>query len=265
MGYTCDECGREYAHSDSLTRHINNKGHYPDDWTECSCGDHFKFIGNHWQGYPDHRPSFTDRQLDIIRGMLMSDGYLDSPTDGRNPLLQIRMTTPEYLEYLDQEFGVLSNEYRIDMTAEENAERNRQTGFDVNAKAENYQDTYRLTTKRHPELKVFSSWYDSGKKIWPCDEIELTPTVLTHLYCGDGTLAPDYCGISIAMSNELDRIDKVKDMFRRKGFDPSRVDVSDRERGGKRVSMYFNAETSREMFDYMDEAPPGFSYKFPDE
>lgn len=261
MTYSCVNCAKEYDKKGSLSKHYEcYPEHKPESWDVCpECDERYYSMGTHWSHNPDHRPSLTDHQKEIITGSLMSDGCINRTS--KSPLLQIVMISPNYLEYIDNEFGILSTGVSLSQTAEESAMESRENGFRPNADGENYHDLYILRTRCLPELQEFADWYETGEKVWPSTDIDLTPTVLKHLYIGDGNFHDN--AIRISMNNERDRIDDVKGMFRRKGFDPMNVDIQDMKAGGKKVDMYFSKQTSDEMFEYMNGPLPDFEYKFP--
>jgi len=183
--------------------------------TECSqCGREFKGIGNHWQmsSQCDY-PPLTQKQREVAVGFMMGDGCIDKK-DENNPSIQTKMITNKYLEHIDKIFGILGTGVRLMLTAEESAQRNRDNGFRPDAQAENYSDVYGWRSRNHPEFEEFVEWYSEGKKVWP-ENIELTPTVLKHWYCGDGhwNNSSSHNRIQISMSNELENTGKVDKMF----------------------------------------------------
>jgi len=229
------------------------------------CGNEYQKIGTHWshQNSSCSHPSFTDHQREIITGLLMGDGSIN--TGGKNSYIRVEMISPNYLEYIAKEFGVLGGEVTLKMTAAENAKAKRNSGFGPNAKAENYSDVYLWSSTSHPELAEFAGWYRNGKKVWPAD-IKLTPTVLKHWYCGDGHW--DNCGsrnsIKISMANEIDNINKVDQMFRNVELPaPSNYDVRERNDGSKKCDAQFTIEQSKELWEYMGNPLPDFEYKWP--
>lgn len=232
------------------------------------CEREYKEIAKHWSMSPscDH-PSFTEHQREIITGLLMGDGSIDRGRGGRNPKLECEMINPNYLEYIDTQFGIFGNGVSLHRTAEENAKQCRDRGFSPDAKEENYSDSYRWRSVSHPELEEFANWYSTGKKVWP-DDIELTPTVLKHWYCGDGNWnnngSRNY--IIIAMSNEVNNTDKVDIMFESVGLpSPNNYDIQERSRdGGLKCNAVFTVEQSKELWSYMGEPLPDFEYKWPD-
>lgn len=232
---------------------------------ECpGCGDKFQALGQHWRYSPDHRPSLSEEQREIITGSLMGDATLNRQS--KNPRLVIGMVTKEYLEWLDEKFGVLGTGVHLKHTARESAELDIESGFRPNASHESYSDLYVWKTRNFPSLLEWN-WYKTGKKVWP-DDIDLTPTVLTHWYVGDGHFqvrSERNNRIQICMSNESDNTKKVSSYFESAGLPaPSSYNTYPRDNSHVGCSAQFTVEASKELFDYMNEAPPGFEYKFPD-
>jgi len=155
----------------------------------------------------------------------MGDGNINR--GGKNPRLEVEMVSKNYLQYISDVFGILGGEVRLTHTAAESAKDVRQSGLGPNAKKENYSDVYRWRSISHPEMHKFASWYKSGEKVWPKD-INLTPTVLKHWYCGDGHWhnSNSKNHIKIAMSNEADETKKVSRMFESAGLpSPSNYNI----------------------------------------
>jgi hypothetical protein len=205
----------------------------------------------------------SEKQLNIATGLMMGDGNIDS-YKGRTPKLRVNMISPNYLKYIDSEFGIFGNNVSMTRTAEENAKHCRDTGFVTNAKKENFSDVYRWTSMAHPDLLELSTWYKSGKKVWPQD-IELNPTILTHWYCGDGSL--DTFGgnqsISIAISNEGENTDKIDKMFQNVGLpSPNNYKYWEREDGSIKCDAVFTKPQTNELLEYMNGPLPDFNYKF---
>jgi hypothetical protein len=196
--------------------------------------------------------------------LMMGDGWLDR--GNVNPSLACQMITPAYLEYVDDVFRCLGIGVRLRKTAEENAKHNRDRGFRPDARAQNYSDTYRWRSRTHPELTDFD-WYtgEGGEKVWPAD-LELTPTVLKHWYCGDGNWSNSGSNnyIRIAMSNEVEYTDKIDKYFERVGLPkPNNYNIQQRKSGGVNCDALFTVGASKELWDYMGSPPPGFEYKWP--
>lgn len=230
------------------------------------CGNEYKQIGNHWvKSSSCTHKEFTDYQREIITGILMGDGCINN--SGKNPQLQVNMISPNYLKYVADKFGVLGSEVTINTTAEKSAEHARKTGFSPYAKKENYSDLYMWRSISHPELHEFSHWYDSGEKVWP-EDINLTPTVLKHWYCGDGSWynSKSHSAIEIAMGNEVRETEKVSQIFKNVGLSsPSNYNIYERKDGSIDCSARFTVNQSKELFKYMGEPLPDFEYKWPKE
>lgn len=216
---------------------------------ECpGCGKEYSLLGHHWTYNPDHRPDISSELREVITGVLMSDGYID--TSSSRPRLVINSITEQYLEYLDDLFGILSTGCRS-----------------VREEDGNFNEVFQLKTRTHPKFKEFAEWYGEGGKVWPCEDIVLTPTVLKHLYVGDGCYenyqTSDY--ITIGMKNELGREDRVAEMFESSGFPVDRFYKYEQKKDGEMTMVtHFTKAVSHEMFDYMGEPLPGFEYKWPE-
>lgn len=228
------------------------------------CGREFEGIGSHWMQSSCSYPALTDHQKEIIVGLLMGDGSLNRY--GKNPRLQCNMISLNYLEYLDEQFGVLGTGVSLQDTAEESAKNARDSGFRPNAVKENYSDVYRWQSRSHSELHEYN-WYTSGEKVWP-KTIDLTPTVLNHWYSGDGNCdnsGPQGC-IRIAMANEVENQEKVNQIFENAGLpSPSNYAISDRNDGSSGCNAQFTVEQSKELWNYMGEPLPDFEYKWPEQ
>jgi hypothetical protein len=201
----------------------------------------------------------------MITGILMGDGYIHQSK--KNPQLQVEMISPNYLQYVANKFGILGGKVNLYQTASEGAQRNRKTGFRPNADKVNYSDVYRWYSMAHPELKKFSKWYSTGKKVWPKD-IELTPTVLKHWYCGDGHWRnyKNTNHIVISMSNESEEKEKVSQIFESVGLpSPNNYEIQKRKDGSETCNAAFTVDQSKELWEYMGDPLPDFEYKWPEE
>lgn len=189
----------------------------------------------------------------------MGDGTLNRQGTAH---LACECVSPNYLEYVSQRFGPISNGFNLKNTSSESAERVRQSGFRPNADASNYQDLYRWRSCCHPEFEEMAKWYDTGNKVWP-DNIKLTPTVLKHWYVGDGSLEVrgSHIEIRIGLSNEIDNKRKIVKMFNNVGL-PSPEFVDYQGNNGRVGMARFNVSESKELLKYMGEPLPDFEYKW---
>lgn len=213
----------------------------------------------HWNRSNCGYPSFTDHQWELLVGTLLGDGDIHGRGD-TNSHFRVRMTSRSFLEYLDDEFGVLSKGVYLARDAErqyKSAAKNRSSGRQgfVTVNRENYNDLFGFRSCSHPELDELRGWYETGEKRFP-DDLTLTPTIAKTWYVCDGWLADEDDSrprIMIKTSNEADRADYLTNLFADAGFDA----------GFSRYSVQIpTAETVR-LFEWMGEPLPGFEYKWP--
>ncbi len=217
------------------------------------CGNEYERIASHWAHKQSHKPSLTQKQKEIVTGLLLGDGWLNR--GNKNPFVGIETVSDQYLEYISDQFGILGMDVFEYRSAEENANRNK--NIESTDKAENYSDTYRWRSRTHPELQKWADWYSTGEKVWP-EGIELTPTVLKHWYCGDGNWNNSNSNnyIRISTSNEIENKNKINKMFNEVGLAiPSNFDG---------INMEFTVEQSKELWEYMGKPLPDFEYKWPE-
>jgi hypothetical protein len=219
------------------------------------CGGEYERISSHWNWNEDHRTSLSNHQREIVTGLLLGDGWLNR--GNKNPFVGVETVSNKYLEYLDNEFGILSTGVSMYRSAEENANREKGNNFISTNNKENYSNTYRWKTRSHPDLQEFADWYSTGEKVWP-EDIELTPTVLKHWYCGDGNWNNSNSNnyIRISTVNEIINVNKIDNMFVQSGLpSPSNYDGSNLE---------FTVDDSKKLWEYMGEPLPDFEYKWPE-
>lgn len=228
------------------------------------CGNEYERVAGHWALSSCDWPSFTTNQKDIITGLMLGDGCINNTN--ANPSIRVEMISPNYLEHLDQKFGVFGNGVRLHRTAEESAKQSRETGFRPDANEDNYSDVYKWESTTHPELQQFSEWYSTGEKVWP-EYIELTPTVLKHWYVGDGTYENTNSNnrIRIACSNEINRTENIENTFEKAGLPIPYWNIGNRKNGTKTCTAVFKVDQSEKLWEYMGDPLPDFEYKWPEE
>ena len=229
---------------------------------EChECGGEYQKIGSHWSQSVCEYPEFSNRQHETITGILMGDGYL--ATRNRFPDMRINMIAKTYLEYLsDDVFTNCSGDVGVKRTAKESAKQSRENGFHPSADVEDYSTLYFLNLVTHPGLQKYKSWYSGGSKVFP-EDIELTPTVLRHWYCCDGSIQKNaYPRISLC--NEYENREKIEDMFQGAGLVDFRwYGPHYGDEGRVKAGIQFREKGARNFFRYVGEAPPGFGRKWP--
>jgi hypothetical protein len=239
----CDHCGRGFDNKTKLASHYNKFPEHNKTGTLCeNCGIRFNRITYHWNKNDSCRPSLSQKQRQIITGILMGDGSI---IRDKNPYMKIEMVSKNYLEYVSRELGVLTR-----------------------GGIEEYNDsneTYHLVLRNNKDLQEFANWYDTGKKVWPSD-IELTPTVLKHWYVCDGSKNKGSVGsprIIIYMSNEHKNTDKVDNYFESQCLPKPSTYVKRERESGISCSAQFTVEDSEKLWDYMGGPLPDFEYKWP--
>lgn len=263
MGSSCYTCGKEYSSKNNLQRYHYEKhpDHAPDSWTQCGeCGRMYDSISHHWGSSPSHEPELSKHQHDVLTGVLMGDGHVK--VNGKNGHLTVNMITRPYLKVLDNTFSELSNGITLDRTAEESF---KQSGGVFQTDKENFNDIYQFRTKAHREITPYRDWYSSGEKVWP-ENIDLTPTVLKHWYCCDGSYntSNNHRSIRIGVKNEKGAKQKVDTYFEEKGLPTPYYSEPPNSITGSCVAEWSNIP-SDELFEYMGEPIDGFKYKWPEE
>jgi len=229
------------------------------------CGE-YEHIGQHWsKGEVCSEPLLSQNQKEIITGCLMGDRYVDY-TD-KNPSFGIIVCNEEYLEYLDEIFGVFTTGVRVENTAQESVEKAHKYNFRPNAKVENYSEQYILSTRNLEQIKEFADWYSSGNKVFP-ENIKLTPIVLKHWYVCDGSYQikeeSKRGNIIISMNNEREFKDKIESYFEKYvGVSVDRWREYKTDKGRIDCSAVFHADTTEQLLEYMGSPLPGFKYKWP--
>jgi hypothetical protein len=230
------------------------------------CEKEYQVIAQHWLQSSDcQHPPLSQHQREIATGVLMGDGTVNRGS--KNLRLQSEMISRNYLQYIDNQFGVFGNGVSLYQTAAESAKECRDRGFSPDADADDYSNLYRWQSMRHPDFNEFGEWYDSGEKMWP-DNIKLTPIVLKHWYCGDGYYdkSGSHNRITIAMANEVDNTDKVDAMFQSVGLPmPNNYSIQERSNGSVDCNAVWTVEQSRKLWNYMGDPLPDFSYKWPED
>jgi hypothetical protein len=212
------------------------------------CHKERKSLARHWNG--ECGPiKLTPYQRDVVYGILMGDGYIDS-SSGMTPLLDIEMTNKKYLEYIDDIFGIVSSgvSKRRDPSDGREIERNN--------------STYRLRTMRLPLFDKYVEWYESGEKKIP--EKDISGTSLKHWYVCDGTREKRRSRIRISICNERKRKSAMENIFSSFNVSPTWNESKRKNKyGGWRCSAVFTQEESRKLWRVMGSPPPGFEYKWP--
>jgi len=188
-------------------------------------------------GRPENSHDISDRQMDILTGMVASDSSLGKQSYG-NPFIITHMTNPIYMSWLDNQLGELS-------TGLENSTSGKS---DWSVK-----DRYTLRTSRDPKLEKFD-WVEDGEKVIP-ESIRFNSLVAKVWYAGDGSMlwnnSHDSKRACFASASEHNR-SIIKSKLESKEFNPSI--------NGNRVDIL--CEETDEFIEWLGKPVPGYGYKW---
>jgi len=243
-----------YPSVDTFKKDFDNFGKFlnfacpeaPNGYEKCSeCGGYYQSIALHWNQSDCSYPTFTEKEKDILKGILMGDGSLNE-RDGKNTAFVVSLTNKKYLKWLSDKFGDRTSDVYLkqpERILERNGERYECSKY------------YSLTFKPNPLFDEWAEeWYDSQGKIFPIDNIN--PTISKHWFVTDGGLRwqrNNLNGVYIASYNDNIAKDYLLSLFDNFKYKPSIVD------GGK---IFFSAVPGREFLSWMGDSCPGFEYKW---
>ena len=152
--YKQDESIAKYPNQNNRVGECDNE-----EWRDpCSvCSDEFINMGQHWSSTQCEYPELSDKQEDMLRGMLMSDGTVQF---GENNNLKITLTEEKFLEwYFDKLDCICPNRYpTVCQTPEESKQGTIKSlgkeNVDMDSK---YKTKYLLLTRSHPFLNEFDN------------------------------------------------------------------------------------------------------------
>lgn len=198
---------------------------------ECpKCGGLFSSPSAHWRKSSCEPPSLTDRQKEILIGVLMGDGSISLSSRDSSVQYQLWMINKDFLTWFSKQLYPLGGNLR---------------------KEDDMWVVSLYTTPFIHELR--EKWYPNGEKRFP-DGLELTKEMVRMWYVCDGGLVwdEDRCyGACIVSWNEKDRIDFICNLFRDLGLEP-------RHNSGNQAYVF----PVDEFLDFIGSPPPGFEYKW---
>jgi hypothetical protein len=217
-----------------------------------NCGESFERLGMHWYHRTCPYPKIDEQTEEMLVGLLMGDGSI--PDRDANELFHLPMINRRFLNWFDDQMGVLTTGVSLKKTAAELASKNRASGFSPNARRENYHDMHTVWSRTHPIFNELHEWYEDGRKWFPSD-LELTPTVAEFWYVCDGYLDVGRWGrprIEIKTRNERERADFLVGLFEDVGFAPTY----------RRHELQFTCDETEALINWIGDPPPGFEYKW---
>lgn len=212
------------------------KGRHSMNCPHSGCSYHGGNLGSHWYMLPEHRPSLSDRQVEIVTGLMLGDACVDRST--KNARLQVGNVNVDFLKWVKDELQPIARDIEVQF---KEGERHVIDGtYDC-------QEFRLLRTVTHPGLNRFAEWYSGEGKQFP-DDLELTPLIAKVWYCCDGGIA-SRDKIGFTTKTQISREDYLKSLF---PFDCQVVGNSIR----------FSSRLSKKMLDWMGDPLPGMSYKW---
>jgi len=197
-----------------------------------SCGEEFNSLGKHL-AFANCQPQLSNYQHEILRGVLMSDGWLGSS----NRCIQAEWKNEEYTKFVNEELGWVCS----------------------SVKQRKYRDSiWQLCTISLDYIENNFNWYSEGQKRWPLSE-PMTDTALAHLYAGDGHLKERdkrEPAVVICCDNEADRLYKIAEWINNSGYPKPTPHVSENS-----SRLYFGTEETYEMLNSI-EPIVGYEYKW---
>jgi len=222
---------------------------------ECdNCGAEYERLGQHIAMGECGYPHISDYQTSLLKGALMGDGCV-SNRNGENPYFVIEMVNERFLQWFQTELSQIMYSVKKAKTAKQSYESTKRT-LDHNLNQDNFQDTYRTQTMRHPWFSKLAEWYSTGEKRYP-DDLELNKTIAKMWYVTDGGLRVKSgdnhnSNVTISCDNESDRVEYIQNLFSRVGFEPHFNDGN----------IVFTVSESQEFLDWIGDPVPGFNYKW---
>lgn len=124
----------------------------------------------------DLAPAKLAQLVEIIDGLMLGDGWID-----RKGCLRLEQASrrKEWIDALEQQLASLGVSSRVIPIPPQTRE--------IDGRSVSGRGGFLLYTPCYVEMQEQRQrWYPRGKKIVPLD-LKMTPTVLTHWFCGDGS------------------------------------------------------------------------------
>jgi hypothetical protein len=223
-----------------------------------NCGKEREQIARHWSmSSKCSPPELLEHQKEVLDGLMLGDGSVVRPS--KNPRVQVNSRKKEFLEFLHRIFGVFSaGSPKLESTAEELAKKDRESGFNPDAKAQNYSDKYVWRSICCSSFEEWRSWYDGGEKEYPQD-LELTSISLSIWYASDAHFDNENRKgrAWIDTANEKDSKEKIISYFESLPIKTPKWKSFD-----EYSTIKFNSEETKELIEFMEHPVPGYKHKW---
>lgn len=225
------------------------------------CDDTYVNIARHWYGSPDcDYPDYSEHQHALIQGVLLACGSVEKGEG--NASLRVTSQYKSVLEFLDSQFGVLSNGVSQKLSAKEARESLEDRGWSV---SDDVSAIYEWRLRTHPELNQYhEDWYEitDGERTRKVPiYVERNPTTLLIWYLFSGRIqrnheAPHVIFPFTSMNAELETILKLLHPFN------PRVYTDTYSEGPTRKDIHLRNSVA--FFEFIGEPPqPRFESKWP--
>jgi hypothetical protein len=120
------------------------------------CGLLFSNLNSHWAGETDcEYPAPTQRQEDILLALVLGGAYINKTGPEKLPHLMLDSTNREFLDWLDDELGILTS-HITERASAEDARTRLSAEFDTSPKET--RDVYRFQTRGLPYFESIEDW-----------------------------------------------------------------------------------------------------------
>lgn len=210
-------------------------------------------VGVHWAKSDCDAPELTEKQHEMVTGLLMGDGSLNFAN--KNPYLEVGSVNYTFLKGLFDNNYIASN-IHLSVKYEQSCKVFKDSGLGSEHNLKNYHDIYRLQFHSIPAFSRYKKWYSTGDKLYPGD-LSLTPKILKMWFVGDGSIDTNGKRPRLIITKNVgnDRTEHLlQKIFGEYGWEMKRNSGN---------NILFNVDDSAEMWKYMGDPPPGFAYKWP--
>jgi len=213
---------------------------------EChNCGQEFSRIALHWSTSNCTYPNISDKQNEVLTGLMMGDGWAEDKDNGK-ARVRVAMINKQYISYLNSLFPIYGT----------GVSQVTKDGFNGPT------DMYQFSTMTAPAFSQYRNWYDEGTK--SISDIQLTPTVAKHWYASDGSTEFDggwsraklYCDVGLADKGA------VIQMFEESGSPVPKWEEYKRENGNPKGVLVFSSKQTDDFLNWIGDPLPGFKYKW---
>lgn len=213
------------------------------------CGVKYVSVGDHIGKSNCSRPDLTKKQLSIIRGCLLGDGYIR-----KSGSFELESIQKEYINYLENNFSSVTQHAKLYRSRKENMEQSlRETNpITTNKDLSSYNKSYRYLSTVHHDIKnLREKWYTPEKTV--PKNFSLNSLEAKMWYVGDGSKDQRRDSPDICIYTRSENKKREANLLRDQGFD---VRISSHN------AIEFNQSESKKFLNWIGDPIPGFKYKW---